>query len=46
MTYNDLQGVVQLIQQWLLMNGSFKNPAIVQATRPDVSASLQYTPES
>lgn len=36
----------QLDQQWLPMYGRSKNPGIVQPTRPEVSAGLQYTLES
>lgn len=33
--------VVQLIQQWLLVDGRFKSPVVIQFTGLDVSASLQ-----
>ena len=40
----DLQAVAQLVQQWLPMNGRFKNPKIVQLMRLDVSDGLQLMP--
>jgi hypothetical protein len=38
--------VVQLAQQWLFTNRRSKNPVVVQSTRLDVSAGLQYMLES
>ena len=37
-----LQTVVQLVQQWLSINGKSKNPILVQSTRLDISAGIQY----
>lgn len=44
--YNYLQGVVQLIPQWLAMNGKSKNSIVVQFTGLDVPAGLQFLLES
>jgi hypothetical protein len=41
-----LQAVVQLVQQWLSTNRKSKNPVVVQYTRLDVSAGLQYMAKS
>ncbi|GAB1290226.1 Inactive C-alpha-formylglycine-generating enzyme 2 [Apodemus speciosus] len=40
-SWNDLQAVVQLIQQWMVMNRSCNNPAGVQSVRLDISPSLR-----
>ena len=38
-----LEAVVQLVQRWLL--AAADQTVVVQSTRLDVSAGLQYTPE-
>ena len=38
--------MVQPVQQYLAMNGKFKNPEVAQSTDLDVSAVLHYILES
>lgn len=45
-TVVDPQDVIQLVQQWLAVNGKFNNPQVAQSTRLYVSEGLQYTLES
>lgn len=41
---DDLQIVVQIVQKWLSTDGRSKRPVVVQSTRLDAWAGLQYTP--
>lgn len=38
--------MIQLVQRWLSLKGKSKSPVVVESTRLDVSAGLQYLPES
>ena len=40
--YSSSQAVIQPVQQWLSISRKSKNPVVLQFTKLDVSAGLQY----